>query len=71
MASKILRWGNSVGVLLPAKGAAQLGMSAGALINVFIEEDCIRIAPATPLRPIKSTVKKAAVAPVEEVEEPW
>ena len=71
MTSKIRKWGHSMACLLPAKGASQIGLAPGVAVNVYVDEDCIRIAPASPLRPSKSTAKKAAVAPVEEVEEPW
>jgi antitoxin component of MazEF toxin-antitoxin module len=72
MTSKILRWGNSVGVLLPAHGAKQLGLSVvGTPVRVIVAEDCIRIFPANQPRPSRSSYEGPMTAPVEEVEEPW
>jgi antitoxin component of MazEF toxin-antitoxin module len=72
MASKILRWGNSVGVLLPAHGVRQLGISVvGTPVRVIVAEDCIRIVPANQPRPSRSTSERPITATLEEVEEPW
>jgi antitoxin component of MazEF toxin-antitoxin module len=57
--------------LLPAKGASQIGLAPGVAVNIYVEEDCIRIAPATSLKSSQSTAKKAVAAPADEVEEPW
>lgn len=46
MASRVLKWGNGLGVLIPMFAARSLGLKAGSEIRLLVLEDEIRIRAA-------------------------
>jgi antitoxin MazE len=48
MAVTLQKWGHSVGVRLPKPMLDQLGLGAGALVDVVVEQDHLVIRPARP-----------------------
>lgn len=49
---KVLKWGNGLGVLIPAFAAKSLGLTAGSEIRVLVLEDGISIRPASAPRKV-------------------
>ena len=45
--SKVARWGNSLGFRIPREGVDQLGLTAGAPVNVRVSGDTITIRRAS------------------------
>lgn len=47
MATKLLKWGPSVGLLIPASVARQLGFKPGSFVRIIPLERELRIRPVT------------------------
>jgi antitoxin MazE len=54
MTSKVLRWGNSLGVRIPAEHARKLGLEDGSAIEIRLESGRIVIEPV----PVVPTVEE-------------
>jgi antitoxin component of MazEF toxin-antitoxin module len=46
MSAKVMKWGNSLGILIPAFAARSLGLTAGSEVRVLVLEDEIRVRSA-------------------------
>ena len=45
MATKLLKWGNGLGLLIPAFAAKSFGLKAGSFVRVIVLERELRIRP--------------------------
>lgn len=45
MEAKVTKWGNSLGVRVPASLAAQVGLKAGSEVNLIAEGRAIKLVP--------------------------
>jgi antitoxin MazE len=59
MSARIAKWGNSLGVRIPAAVAAEIGLKPGTEVNIVAEERGLWIVPAgTPKRyPLEELLK--------------
>lgn len=51
MITKVQKWGNSLGVRLPKSAALEVGLSAGAEVDVSAVDGRIVVRPLSPKRP--------------------
>lgn len=50
MVTKILKWGNSLGLRIPKAFAKEAGIEDGSAVDISLDGDRIVIRPATPVR---------------------
>ena len=50
MRAKAAKWGNSIGVRVPASVAAEVGLKPGAEVRVIAEDGTLRMIPVVPRR---------------------
>ncbi|MBI2382778.1 MAG: AbrB/MazE/SpoVT family DNA-binding domain-containing protein [Gammaproteobacteria bacterium] len=50
MKAKVSKWGNSIGVRVPASIAADVGLAPGAEVEIVAEGRAIKIVPFSPRR---------------------
>jgi len=50
MVTKILKWGNSLGLRIPKSFAKEAGVEEGSAVDISLDGDRIVIRPAKPLR---------------------
>jgi antitoxin MazE len=50
MVTKILKWGNSLGLRIPKSFAKEAGVEEGSAVDISLDGDRIVIRPATPVQ---------------------